>query len=106
MVSRRQLLAIGVGGLAAATLSARAAAQTPRRGGTLSLRMWDPPHFDHILARREVLNQIERHLARQQYYVAAPSGTYVAVWDAALKNYGPNIGFDYGGRLMVSWLDR
>jgi hypothetical protein len=50
MVSRRQFLTIGAGGLAAASLSARAAAQTPRRGGTLSLRMGDPPHFDHILA--------------------------------------------------------
>ena len=57
-------------------------------------------------ARREVLNQIERHLAKQQYYVAAPSGTYVAVWDAALKSYGPNIGFDCGGRLVAAWLDR
>jgi hypothetical protein len=29
-----------------------------------------------------------------------------AVWDAALKNYGPNLGHDYGGRLMGAWLDR
>ena len=57
-------------------------------------------------ARREVINQIERHLAKQQYYVQAPSGTYVAVWDSALKNYGPNIGYDYGGRLIAAWLDR
>jgi peptide/nickel transport system substrate-binding protein len=57
-------------------------------------------------ARREVLSQIERHLAKQQYYVQAPSGVYVAVWDPALKNYGPNIGYDYGGRLMAAWLDR
>ena len=57
-------------------------------------------------ARREVINQIERHLAKQQYYVQAPSGTYVGVWDAALKNYGPNIGYDYGGRLIAAWLDR
>src|SRR5262249_31818187 len=41
---------LGAGGLASATVSTRVAAQTPRRGGTLSLRTWDPPHFDHILA--------------------------------------------------------
>ena len=29
-----------------------------------------------------------------------------AVWDGALKNYGPNLGYDYGGRLMAAWLDR
>ena len=50
MVSRRELLTIGAGGVAAASLARRAAAQTPKRGGTLSLRTWDPPHFDHILA--------------------------------------------------------
>lgn len=27
-------------------------------------------------------------------------------WDGALKNYGPNLGYDYGGRLMSAWLDR
>jgi peptide/nickel transport system substrate-binding protein len=57
-------------------------------------------------ARHDVLNQIERHLAKQQYYVQAPSGTYVGVWDAAVKNYAPNLGFDYGGRLVAAWLDR
>jgi hypothetical protein len=24
-------------------------AQTPKRGGTLAVRAWDPPHFDHSL---------------------------------------------------------
>src|SRR5258707_10670708 len=50
MVSRRQFLTIGAGGLVSAGLSSRAVAQTPKRGGTLTLRTWDPPHFDHILA--------------------------------------------------------
>ena len=26
--------------------------------------------------------------------------------DGALANYGPNLGYDYGGRLMAAWLDR
>ena len=59
-----------------------------------------------IPKRREVLNEIQRYLAKQQYYVQVPSGVYVAVWDGALKNYGPNVGYDYGGRLMAAWLDR
>ena len=49
---------------------------------------------------------IQRHLAKQQYYVQMPSPTHVAVWDGAVKNYGPNHGYDYGGRLMAAWLDR
>jgi peptide/nickel transport system substrate-binding protein len=59
-----------------------------------------------VKARREVINEIQRYLAKQQYYVHAPTGTYIAVWDGALKSYGPNLGYDYGGRLLTAWLDR
>jgi peptide/nickel transport system substrate-binding protein len=59
-----------------------------------------------VAKRRDVIHEIQRHLAKQQYYVHTPSGVYVAVWDAALKNYGPNIGYDYGGRVQAAWLDR
>lgn len=59
-----------------------------------------------VKARRTVINEIQRYLAKQQYYVHAPTGTYIAVWDGALKNYGPNLGYDYGGRLCEAWLDR
>ena len=59
-----------------------------------------------LKARRTVINDIQRYLAKQQYYVHAPTQTYIAVWDGALKNYGPNLGYDYGGRLLTAWLDR
>jgi len=59
-----------------------------------------------VAKRRELIHEIQRYLAKQQYYVTAPSGVYVAVWDGALKNYGPNLGYDYGGRLMAAWLER
>jgi peptide/nickel transport system substrate-binding protein len=58
------------------------------------------------IKRREVIYDIQRHLALQQYYVQMPSAVYVAVWEGALKNYGPNMGYDYGGRLQAAWLDR
>jgi peptide/nickel transport system substrate-binding protein len=61
--------------------------------------------FD-VAKRREVIHEIQRHLAKQQYYVQMPSGVYIAVWEGALKNYGPNLGYDYGGRLLAAWLDR
>ena len=54
----------------------------------------------------EVINDIQRHLAKQQYYVSTPSGVAIAVWDGALKNYGPNVGYDYGGRVAAAWLER
>ncbi len=61
--------------------------------------------FD-VAKRREIIHELQRHLARQQWYVQMPSLMYIAVWEGALKNYGPNIGYDYGGRLMAAWLDR
>src|SRR5689334_14675185 len=46
-LSRREMLAVSGTALAAAAfVPALARAQTPRRGGTLSLRLWDPPHWD------------------------------------------------------------
>ena len=56
--------------------------------------------------RKELINEIQRYLAKQQYYITTNSGVYVAVWEGALQNYGPNIGYDYGGRLMAAWLNR
>jgi peptide/nickel transport system substrate-binding protein len=61
--------------------------------------------FD-VAKRKEQIAEIQRYLARQQYYITTNSGVYVAVWDGALQNYGPNIGYDYGGRLMAAWLNR
>ncbi len=61
--------------------------------------------FD-VAKRREVIHEIQRHLAKQQYYVQTASGVYVAAWEGAVKNYAPNLGYDYGGRLLAAWLDR
>jgi peptide/nickel transport system substrate-binding protein len=56
--------------------------------------------------RREIIYDIQRHAATQQYYVYAPSSIAIAVWDGAVKNYGPNLGYDWGGRVLAAWLDR
>jgi peptide/nickel transport system substrate-binding protein len=61
--------------------------------------------FD-VAKRREIIHDLQRHLAKQQHYVQMPSSVYVAVWEGALKNYNPNLGYDYGGRLLAAWLDR
>jgi peptide/nickel transport system substrate-binding protein len=46
-VSRRDLLALGGLTVAGATLAPSITrAQAPKRGGTIALRTWDPPHFD------------------------------------------------------------
>jgi peptide/nickel transport system substrate-binding protein len=59
-----------------------------------------------VAKRRDIIFDIQRHLAKQQYYVQMPSQVSIAVWEGAVKNYGPNMGYDYGGRLQAAWLDR
>ena len=52
MLTRREFLAAttAAAALAAAPSGAVAQApQTPKRGGTLSIRAWDPPHFDQSM---------------------------------------------------------
>ena len=63
LISRRNLLKAGGGALAAATVAPHlgtgtATAQTPKRGGTLSLRLWDPPHFDPHLTISYKINML------------------------------------------------
>jgi len=56
--------------------------------------------------RRELIHEAQRYLAKQVYYTTSVGTMYTVVWDGALKSYGPNLGYDYGGRLMAAWLDR
>ena len=66
----------------------------------LQRRMLDP------VKRREIVYDIQRYLAEQVYYHYDPSVSTVAAWEPYVKNFAPNLGHDYGGRLMVAWLDR
>ena len=61
--------------------------------------------FD-IAKRREILYDIQRYLSQQVYYLYGPSVVAVAAWEHYVRNFAPNFGHDYGGRLMAAWLDR
>jgi peptide/nickel transport system substrate-binding protein len=56
--------------------------------------------------RREILHDIQRYLSQQVYYLYGPSPNAVSAWEPYVRNFAPNFGFDYGGRLMVAWIDR
>jgi len=56
--------------------------------------------------RREIVWEAQRHAAEQAYYLWGSSSRVVAAWEPYVKNFGPNLGNDYGGRLMTAWLDR
>jgi len=59
-----------------------------------------------VAKRREIVYDIQRYLAEQVYYAFGPSVNAVAAWEPRVKNFAPNIGHDYGGRLMAAWLSK
>jgi peptide/nickel transport system substrate-binding protein len=61
--------------------------------------------FD-VAKRRDILWDLQRYLSQQSYYLYGPSVSAVAAWASYVKNYGPNIGHDMGGRMMAAWLDK
>jgi peptide/nickel transport system substrate-binding protein len=61
--------------------------------------------FD-VAKRRQVVFDIQRYLADQALFGVDGSIKILSAWDAHIKNYMPNNGFDYGGRLMAAWIDR
>ena len=56
--------------------------------------------------RRDIVYDIQRHTAQQAYYLFGSSAKVVSAWEPYVKNWGPNNGFDYGGRMMAAWLDK
>lgn len=56
--------------------------------------------------RRAQIYEIQKHIAKEVYYIRGYSGIYIAALDPALENFGPNLGYDYGGRLMAAWWNR
>jgi peptide/nickel transport system substrate-binding protein len=60
----------------------------------------------NVAKRREIIYDIQRYVAQNVLGLYGPSVSAVAAWEPYVKNFGPNIGHDYGGRLMAAWLDR
>ena len=61
--------------------------------------------FD-VARRRELVYDIQRYLSTQVYHLYGPSANVVSAWESYVKNFAPNFGHDYGGRLMAAWLDK
>jgi peptide/nickel transport system substrate-binding protein len=57
-------------------------------------------------ARKQLIFDIQRYAAVQQYYVSLLSVMITGSWQPYVKNYAPNLTFDYGGRAAALWLDR
>src|SRR4029450_12421399 len=98
-LSRRDLLKAGGGALAAAAIAPHlglhgAIGQTPKRGGTISLRLWDPPHFDPHLTISYKTNILYTFThSRLLKYKAGPGvspGSFILEGDLAESWSQPN----------------
>jgi peptide/nickel transport system substrate-binding protein len=59
-----------------------------------------------LTARKQLIFDIQRYLAEQQYYVYTSSSMITGSWQPYVKNYAPNLTFDYGSRIAALWLER
>lgn len=57
-------------------------------------------------SRKKVIDDIQRHVAAQVYYLHAPRARSVSSWAPWVKNYAPKNSLDRGAQLEVVWLDR
>src|SRR5262249_33367366 len=57
-------------------------------------------------ARRQLLADFQRYAAEQQYYVYLFSLMITTSWQPYVKNFAPNLTFDYGSRVAELWLER
>jgi peptide/nickel transport system substrate-binding protein len=61
--------------------------------------------FD-VAKRKQIVFDIQRYLAEQALFGSNGSIRVISAWDAHIKNFMPNNGFDFGGRLMATWIDK
>ena len=57
-------------------------------------------------ARKKISFDMQRYAAEQPYYVSTISAMFTSSWQPYVKNFAPNLTFDYGGRVAAVWLDR
>jgi peptide/nickel transport system substrate-binding protein len=57
-------------------------------------------------ARKQLIFDIQRVAAEQQYYIYLASLIITSSWQPSMKNYAHNLTFDYGSRLAAMWLER
>jgi peptide/nickel transport system substrate-binding protein len=73
---------------------------------TLTAMLREERRTKDVVARRKLIHDIQRYAAEQQYIVYTTSNVVTASWAPYVKNYSPNITFDYGSRAAVLWLDK
>jgi peptide/nickel transport system substrate-binding protein len=73
---------------------------------TLTTMLKEQRRTKDLQARKQLIFDIQRYVAEQQYYVYLNSGTITTSWQSYVKNFAPNHSFDYGNRAAALWLAR
>jgi peptide/nickel transport system substrate-binding protein len=73
---------------------------------TLTAMLKEQRRTKDLEARKKIIFDIQRYAAEQQYYVYTISVMVTSSWQPSVKNFAPNLTFDYGGRAAALWLDR
>ena len=56
-------------------------------------------------SRKKIIDDIQRLVTDQVYYVYTPYPKQLSSWNPRIKNYGPKNSFDKGAQLEVVWLE-
>jgi peptide/nickel transport system substrate-binding protein len=56
--------------------------------------------------RRQIVHDVQRYAAEHGYFGVDGSVNVVSAWESYIKNYMPNNGFDFGGRMLAAWIDK
>jgi peptide/nickel transport system substrate-binding protein len=73
---------------------------------TITAMLKEQRRTKDLEARKKLIFDIQRYAAEQQYYVYTNSSMITGTWQPYVKNYAPNLSFDFGSRVAVLWLDR
>jgi peptide/nickel transport system substrate-binding protein len=73
---------------------------------TVTAMLKEQRRVKDLEGRKKLIFDIQRYAAEQQYYVYLHSTMITASWQPYVKNFAPNLSFDYGSRVAVLWLDR
>jgi peptide/nickel transport system substrate-binding protein len=73
---------------------------------TITAMLKEQRRTKDLEARKKLIYDIQRYAAEQQYYIYLHSSMTTGSWQPYVKNYAPNLSFDYGGRAAALWLDR
>ena len=73
---------------------------------TLTAMLKQQRRTKELEARKQLIFDIQRYVAEQQYYVYLNANTVTTSWQPYVKNFAPNHSFDYGNRAAALWLER